>query len=428
MAELRDLYARFDEGAGYFDGLREIDDHYFTRPIFDCNPGPVMQFDGHECIIWSVNDYLGLANHPGVQRVAHDAIDRYGISTPMGSRMMTGNTVTHLRLERDLAAFVNKEAAYLFNYGYLGVLGIITALTGAHDTIVMDKLSHACIVDGAFLSGAKLRTFKHNDMHSLEAILRHTNRTRKGGLLIVTEGVYGMTGDVASLQEITELGRRYGARLLIDDAHGWGVMGHQGRGSGDYCGVQEQVDIYFGTFAKAFASIGGFSAGDKRVRDWISYNARTQVFAKSLPLLYVVTLQKTLELVRAGDDRRRHMWSISNALREGLRQLGYYVGSGESPICSVFIPIGARDLVEVCMHYMRWLREHGVFVTIVSYPVIPRGLAMIRVIPTAAHQLEHVARTIEVFRELREQPTMQLDLDPDERRRVDRLFNPNRAA
>jgi glycine C-acetyltransferase len=397
-----DLFAKCNTDQGYFGILRAMDDHYFTRPIVEPKAGTEMVFEGESRIMWSVNSYLGLSDAEEVNAAAIEAIKEYGVSNPMGSRMMTGNTEHHLALERKLAAASEKEAAFLFNYGYLGVLGTIQALVSPEDTIVMDKLAHACIVDGAFLSRGNLRVFRHNDMDSLETILKKTNRDRKGGVLILTEGVYGMTGDLAKLDEIVPLKEKYGARLFVDDAHGWGVMGEQGRGTADHFGVQDGVDVYFGTFAKAFASIGGFSASTKAVVDWIAYNARTQVFAKSLPMVYVKALEKTLELVIAGDDRRRRMWEISDKLKADLKELGYIVGPGESPICSVFMPIADEAVEQVGMRTVKFLREKGIFVTAVMYPVIPVGLLMFRIIPTAAHNEEQIARTVDAFREMRD--------------------------
>jgi glycine C-acetyltransferase len=336
--------------------------------------------------------------------------------------MMTGNTEYHRALERRLAEVAQKESAFLFNYGYLGVMGTIASLVGPDDTVVMDKLAHSCIVDGAFLAPGTLRVFKHNNMESLETVLKKVNRERKGGVLIVTEGVYGMTGDVAKLREIVELKERYNARLFIDDAHGWGVMGEMGRGSADFLGVQDGVDVYFGTFAKSFAAIGGFSAASKKVVDWISYNARTQVFAKSLPMIYVKALDTTLDLVTAADDRRARMWENSNMLKSGISDLGYFVGPGESPICAVFAPLHDKDVFTVGKQLIRYFRDRGVFVTAVTYPVVPMGLVMFRMIPTAEHSQEEVARTVEVFRELRDESDFDIRLGDDDVRSIRKVY------
>ena len=417
-----DLFDKCNTDQGYFGVLRAMDDFYFTRPIVDAKAGPEMDFQGQRRIMWSVNSYLGLADSEEVKAAAVEAVKEYGVSNPMGSRMMTGNTEHHRALEAKLAETSQKEAAFLFNYGYLGVLGTIQALVGPEDTIVMDKLAHACIVDGAFLSRGNLRVFRHNDMDSLETILKRTNRDRKGGVLILTEGVYGMTGDLAKLDEIVALKEKYEARLYVDDAHGWGVMGEEGRGTGDHFGVQDGVDVYFGTFAKAFASIGGFSASTKAVVDWIAYNARTQVFAKSLPMVYVKALEKTLELVRAGDDRRARMWEISNKLKSDLRNLGYIVGPGESPICSVFMPVADEAVENVGMRTVKFLREKGIFVTAVIYPVIPVGLVMFRIIPTAAHNEEQIAQTVQAFREMRDEMGVSLNATGEDMDKIAKVY------
>lgn len=421
-----DIFAKCHTDGGYFGELRHAQDDMLTRPILPPNPNRIMEFKGRPHIMWSVNNYLGLANHPDVLKVAHSAIDEFGVSSPMGSRMMSGNTVYHKQLESELAAHSQKEDAFLFNYGYMGVQGTIQSLVAKDDIIVMDKLAHACIVDGAFLAqamtGAQLRVFKHNNMESLEQVLKRVNRERKGGVLILTEGVYGMTGDLAKLDEIVALKNKYDARLYIDDAHGWGVMGEQGRGTADHFGVQDGVDIYFGTFAKSFASIGGFSAGDKAVMDWIAYNARTQVFAKSLPMVYVQTLAKTLELVKGADENRAQMWRISNMLKNGLREQGFYVGPGEGPICSVFIPIEEDEVDSVGMQTVSYVRDRGVFVTAIKYPVIPLGLLMFRMIPTAMHTEEDAQTTLKIFKEMRDNMHLRLSVTPEEERKIQKVY------
>jgi glycine C-acetyltransferase len=417
-----DLFDKCDTDAGYFGGQRVEDDHYYTRPVLPPKPGTVMDFQGQPKIMWSVNNYLGLADHPDIKQAALEAVEEFGTGAPMGSRMMTGNTEYHRALERRLAEVAQKESAFLFNYGYLGVMGTIASLVGPDDIVVMDKLAHSCIVDGAFLAPGTLRVFKHNNMESLETVLKKVNRERKGGVLIVSEGVYGMTGDVAKLREIVELKERYDARLFIDDAHGWGVMGEMGRGSADYLGVQDGVDVYFGTFAKSFAAIGGFSASSKKVIDWISYNARTQVFAKSLPMVYVKALETTLDLVTAADDRRARMWKNADMLKSGISELGYFVGPGESPICAVFAPLHDRDVFTVGKQLISYFRDRGVFVTAVTYPVVPMGLVMFRMIPTADHSEEEIARTIEVFRELRDESDFDIRLGEEDVRSVRKVY------
>jgi glycine C-acetyltransferase len=417
-----DIFDKCETDEGYFGIMRARDDHYFTRPILPPTPGRRMEFEGKETVMWSVNNYLGLAGHPDVEQVALDAVREFGVSAPMGSRMMTGNTPYHRSFEQELAAFTHKESAFLFNYGYLGVMGTIQSIAGPDDTIVMDKLAHACIVDGAFLSRGQLRVFKHNSAESLESVLKHVNRKRKGGVIILTEGVYGMTGDLAILPDVVRLAREYDARVFVDDAHGWGVMGEHGRGTADYLGVQNEIDIYFGTFAKSFASIGGFSASTKSVVDWISYNARTQVFAKSLPMIYVQTLRKTLELVTGGDDRRAKMWANANALRNGLRELGFFIGPGDSPICSVFVPVREETVEEVGIRTVGYLRSNGIFVTAITYPVIPLGLCMYRMIPTAEHEPEDIEQTLAVFKAMRDDLGLDTSIEGEDKSKVRKVF------
>lgn len=401
-----DLFDKCYGDGGYFGMFRARDDYFFTRPILDPIPGPKTIFNGRECIQWSINNYLGLAENQELKNCAVRAAQKYGTSAPMGSRMMTGNTQFHKQLESKLADYAEKESAVLFNYGYLGVLGTISSLVGKNDTIVIDKLSHASMLDGTFLAPGKFRTFRHNDMNSLESHLKRINRDRKGGILIVTEGVFGMRGDLADLPNICALKDKYEARLFIDDAHGFGVMGENGRGTASHFGVQDQMDVYFGTFAKAFASIGGFSAGSKAVMDWIRYNARTQVFAKSLPMIYVEVLQKTLEMVRSGDHLRKKMFETAAKLKKGLRELGYYVGGGDSPVTAVYVPAGD---FQIGMATIKRLRELGIFITGVMYPVVPKGILLFRMIPTASHTDEDIQTTVNAYAKVRDE--LKLDLE-----------------
>ncbi|PIE04574.1 MAG: hypothetical protein CSA76_03490 [Spirochaetales bacterium] len=266
-----------------------------------------------------------------------------------------------------------------------------------------------------------VRFFRHNDMNDLESVLKSVNKDRKGGVMILSEGVYGMTGDLADLKGITTLARKYDARVFIDDAHGIGVMGEKGRGTADHQGVQKEIDIYFGTFAKTFASIGGFAATSTQVRDWIAYNARTQVFAKALPMPYVKSLQVALRLVQEGDERRRIMWERSNQLKDGLRNLGYHIGTGDSPICAVFTPVG-DNLEDVAMGMLSYLRKHGIFCTGVVWPVIPPGLVMFRMIPTTAHSEEDVQRTVDVFKKMRDDLKIQFPLGSSEISKIQKIF------
>jgi glycine C-acetyltransferase len=395
-----DIFDKCRTDGGYFGEFRARGDRFFSRPILDPHPGRVMTFMGRPVIQWSINNYLGLAGNEAVRETALRAVSDYGTGAPMGSRMMTGNTERHIALEQALAEYCGKESALLFNYGYLGVIGTISALVDENDTIIIDKQSHASMIDGTRLARGNFRIFKHNDLDSLESHLKHVNRTRKGGVLIVTEGVFGMIGELAALPGICALKEKYGARLYVDDAHGFGVMGEEGRGTGVYYGVQDKVDIYFGTFAKAFAAIGGVTASSKEVCEWVLYNARSQVFAKSLPMVYVEALLKTLEIIRTDARRRERMWEVAGKLKSGLRDLGYNVGDVPSPITPVYVPVGD---VRLGMQIIMRMRELGVFITGVVYPVVPKGIVLFRMIPTAAHSDEDVEATLTAYRTVRDE-------------------------
>ena len=414
---MTDLFDKCRGDGGYFGFFRARDDMYFSRPVLDGVPGPRMMFDGREVVMWAINNYLGLAGNEEVKQAARRSLESWGTFTPMGSRMLTGNTHRHIELEKKLAVFLQKPAAALFNYGYLGVIGTISALTGPDDVVVMDRLSHASIVDGTILAsaGRRFRPFKHNDLDHLEHHLRAANRDRKGGILIVIEGVYGMRGDLADLKGICELKDRYQARLFVDDAHGFGVMGENGRGTGEHFGVQDRIDLYFGTFAKAFAAIGGVTAGEEEVIRYVKYNARTNVFAKSLPMIYVDTLEATLELIVTRPQLRERMWQVARSLQKGLTALGYDIGDTSSPITPVYVPAGSQ---ETAMAMIRMLRDdYGVFVSGVTYPVVPREVVMFRMIPTASHSEEDVAVTIEAFKKLRDRLKLDLSEKPSLRNR-----------
>ncbi|MCL2044673.1 MAG: pyridoxal phosphate-dependent aminotransferase family protein [Treponema sp.] len=414
MMNEKDLFSKCSTDEGYFGQFRAIGDRYYTMPLMESIPGKIMRYGGKDCLMWSINNYLGLAENEEIKKTAGDALEEWGVSGPMGSRMMSGNTVIHEELEQLLADFSQKESSILFNYGYLGVLGTVSSLIGPNDVIIIDKLDHASIVDaalGAVSARRQVHAFRHNNMNSLESILKSVNANRKAGVLIITEGVYGMTGDLANLKDICALKERYNARLFVDDAHGVGVMGQEGRGTGEHFGVQDKIDIYFGTFAKAFASIGGFSASSKDVVEWIRYNARTQVFAKSLPMIYIKSLKKTLELVQGGHERRKKMFDIAAKLSKGLKELGYFVGKVESPIVPVIIPDGTNS---TAMEWVRYLRDKGMFVSAVVYPVIPRGFALFRMIPTASHDDEDVEKTVAAFKNLRDDKNLSLSVQAEE--------------
>jgi glycine C-acetyltransferase len=386
--------------------FRAAKDKYYTRPILSLYPGTEMEFNGIKTIIWSINNYLGLAANDEIKKIASDAAAEFGASAPMGSRMLTGNTVLHEELEQKLAVFEEKESAILFNYGYLGVLGTMSAIVHRSDTIIIDKLSHACMIDGTFLAGGKYRFYKHNDMNDLEKQLKTANKLGKGGVLIVTEGVFGMRGDLANLPAICDLKDQYGARLFVDDAHGCGVMGPNGKGTSEHFGVTDRVDLYFSTFAKSFAAIGGFTAGDTEVIRYVRYNARTQIFAKSLPMIYVKTIDATMDIIQKNSGFRTRLWEVAKKLQNGLRELGFYLGDIASPITPVYVPAEP----EVAMTIIKYLREQkGIFVSGVMYPVVPKGVILLRMIPTASHTDEQIEKTLTAFKDLRDDFKLHLE-------------------
>jgi glycine C-acetyltransferase len=401
-----DVFDKCYKDGGYLGILRMMKDKYFSRPILSHYPGTEMEFNGMKTIMWSINNYLGLAGNEKIKKIAVDAANDYGTSAPMGSRMLTGNTTLHEALEEKLANFEKKESTILFNYGYLGVLGTLSAIVHRSDTIIIDKLSHACMIDGTFLAGGKYRFFKHNDMNDLEKQLKTTNKLGKGGVLIVTEGVFGMRGDLANLPDICSLKEKYGARVFVDDAHGCGVMGPNGKGTSDHFDVMDKVDLYFSTFAKSFAAIGGFTAGTDEVIRYIRYNARTQIFAKSLPMIYVKVVNSTLDMMQHNPRLRERCWEVARKLQNGLRKLGFTIGDTASPVTPVYIPAEpgiAKGIIE-------FLREKkGIFVSGVMYPVVPKGIILLRMIPTAAHTDEQVEKTLEAFKALRDEFKLHLD-------------------
>ncbi|MFK7846194.1 MAG: aminotransferase class I/II-fold pyridoxal phosphate-dependent enzyme [Rhodothermales bacterium] len=400
---IKDLFEKCDEEGGYFGKYRLNKDDYFTQPKLEGTPGPRMKFQGRDVIVWSINNYLGLIGEEKIHKTAIDSVTQHGLWTPMGSRMLTGNTERHLELERRLASYLHKEASIVFNFGYMGVMGTIDAVTDGNDTIIIDSLSHACIVDGALIAsaGKQFRVFRHNDMDSLEKQLKAANENRKGGVLIITEGVFGMTGDIGKLDEICVLKEKYDARLFVDDAHGFGVMGPTGAGVGEFLGVQDKVDLYFGTFAKSFAGIGGVTAGDDRVIDYIKYNARTNIFAKSLPMPYVETMLTTLDFIENGDEYRNRMWHVARRLQEGLSALGFNIGDTQSPITPVYVPAGDEETATRAIRLLR--TEYGIFVSAVTYPVVPRGVVLFRLTSSSSHTDEDIDITLEAFKKLRDQ-------------------------
>jgi glycine C-acetyltransferase len=412
-----DLFDKCRTDAGYFGAFRARKDMYFSQPVLEGRVGPRMKFQGRDVIVWAINNYLGIAGRAELTTAASGALAAHGPSAPMGSRLLTGNTGEHIELERRFASFCRKPGAIVFNYGYLGVLGTVSALVGPNDVVVIDSLSHASMIDATVLAsaGRRFRPFKHNDMENLESHLRSAQKDRKGGILVITEGVFGMKGNLAKLPEICRLKEKYGARLFVDDAHGFGVMGAEGRGTGEHLGVQAGIDLYFGTFAKAFAAIGGVTAGESDVVEWIRYNARTNVFAKALPLVYVRTVEKALSIVESEPELRERMWRIAHRLQSGLTGEGFDIGDTESPITPVYVIAGDEKMA---MSMIVMLREKfGVFVSAVTYPVVPRGVVLFRMIPTAAHSEDDVDRTVEAFGKMRDALKLDLSTRPSQQNR-----------
>jgi glycine C-acetyltransferase len=375
---------------------------YYTFPKLEGEIGHKMIFNGKELLIWSLNNYLGLANHPEVREADTTGTSFYGLANPMGARMMTGNSNLHERLEAELSIFVKKEDTYLLNYGYQGMLSIIDSIVDRHDVIVYDAEAHACIIDGLRLHVGKRFVYAHNDMQSLTKQLEHaktiTHKTG-GGILVITEGVFGMRGDMGDLKGIAALKKKYDFTLLVDDAHGIGVMGESGAGAGEEQGVQKDIDLYFGTFAKSFAAIGAFVSGNKHVIDHLRYNMRSQIYAKSLPLPVVFGLLKRLELIRKDSGLRAQLWSITKALQNGLKSSGLNIGDTVTPVTPIYLNGTINEATEL----VKDIREnHRIFCSMVVYPVVPKGIIILRLIPTAAHTLADVKRTIEVFSEIKE--------------------------
>lgn len=380
--------------------------HYFAFPKLEGELGPHMEFQGKRMLNWSLNNYLGLANHPEVRRADAEAAAQWGLAYPMGARMMSGNSDLHEQLEQRLAKFVGKEDAFLLNYGYQGVMSAIEAVVDHRDVIVYDAECHACLIDGIRLHKAKLGEyykFNHNDMASLEKNLQRAERkaAEKGGsILVITEGVFGMSGKVGSLDQIVALKSKYEFKLLVDDAHGFGTMGATGAGVGEMQGCQEGIDLYFSTFAKSMAAIGAFIAGDRDIIMYLKYNMRSQTYAKALPMPYVVGAMKRLDLIQQHPELRQKLWENVQALQNGLRERGFNIGDTTSPVTPVLLH--SEGVIEATA-LVRDLREnHGVFCSIVVYPVVPKGVIMLRVIPTSAHSLADVEYTLNVFSEVAE--------------------------
>ena len=374
---------------------------YYTFPKLEGEIAPRMMFRGKEKLTWSLNNYLGLANHPEVREADAKAAQEYGMAYPMGARMMSGQTKYHEQLENELAEFVGREAAYLLNYGYQGMLSIIDSLVDRKDVIVYDSEAHACIIDGMRLHIGKRFVYPHNNIENLKKQLGRAKKITDqtgGGILVITEGVYGMSGDLGKLDKIVALKKEFNFRLLVDDAHGFGTMGKTGAGTDEHYGVQKEVDVYFGTFAKSMAGIGAFVAAKKEIVKYLAYNLRSQIYAKSLPMPMTIGAIKRLELLRNNPDLKENLWTIVNALQNGLKEKGLNIGATESPVTPVVLNGTVPEATQITYD----LREnYNIFCSIVTYPVVPKGVIILRLIPTAVHTLEDVEYTINAFADIK---------------------------
>jgi len=398
---IMDIFEKIKKNRGAIGIYQEFGHGYFAFPKLEGEIAPHMQFRGKNVLTWSLNNYLGLANHPEIRKVDAESAAKYGLAYPMGARMMSGHTSVHEKFEEMAARFTHKEDAYLLNFGYQGMVSIIDALVDRHDVIVYDSESHACIMDGLRLHMGKRFVYPHNDIDGCEKQLQRAKKLTEesgGGILVITEGVFGMAGDLGKLDKITALKKKYQFRFLVDDAHGFGTMGANGSGTGEHFGVQDQIDVYFATFAKSMAGIGGFVSSTRDVINYLRYNLRSQIYAKSLPMAMTLGAIKRLEFIQAHPEQKEKLWTIVRVLQKGLREAGLDLGKTESPVTPVYMKSGVPQATQ-----MIWdLREnHGIFCSVVIYPVVPKDVVMLRLIPTADHTLEDVEFTVRAFREIK---------------------------
>jgi len=392
-----DIFEKRVSDMGPLGKYQRVGHGYYSFPKLEGELGNRMMFQGKERIVWSINNYLGLANHPEVRNADAEAAAKWGLAYPMGARMMSGESNYHEQLESELAQFVHKASGMLLNYGYQGILSVIDALLDRHDVVVYDKDNHACIYDGIRLHLGKRFPFEHNNIESVRKQLERATKAAEesgGGVLVITEGVFGMRGEQGILKEIADLKKEFNFRLLVDDAHGFGMLGPTGAGAGEAQGCQDQIDLYFSTFAKSMASIGAFVAGDKNIIDYLRYNTRSQIFAKSLPMPIVIGNLKRLELLRTKPELREKLWHNVRLLQSGLREAGFDLGQTNSSVTPVFM----HGSVQESTHLVQDLREtYNIFCSIVVYPVIPKGMILLRLIPTADHTEEDIRLTVEAF-------------------------------
>ncbi|MBF6597172.1 MAG: pyridoxal phosphate-dependent aminotransferase family protein [Fermentimonas sp.] len=401
---MTDIFDRLKSAAGPLEQYRQKAEGYFMFPELEGEIGPRMKFIGKEVITWSLNNYLGLANHPEVREADAKAAADWGMAYPMGARMMSGQTKYHKELEVRLSKFEKKESTYLLNYGYQGMVSIIDSLVSRNDVIVYDSESHACIMDGIFLhkaKGGKSFVYPHNDMERCDRMLGFATRNAEetgGGILLITEGVFGMSGDLGNLPGIIKLRDKYNFRIMIDDAHGFGTMGETGAGASEHFGLMDQVDIYFATFAKSMAGIGAFVSSEKAIIDSLKYNMRSQIFAKSLPMPMVIGALKRLDILQNQPEHKENLWRVTKSLQEGLVAEGFNIGNTESPVTPVYVKGNVAEGTNVVVD----LREnHNIFCSLVAYPVVPKDVLMLRLIPTASHTQKEVDQTIEVFKKIK---------------------------
>lgn len=400
---MADIFERLVKNYGPLGQHRERAHGYFAFPKLEGEIGSRMKFRGKEVVVWSLNNYLGLANHPEIRKADAEGAKEYGLAYPMGARMMSGNSNYHEQLEEELAQFVSKEDAALLNYGYQGMVSIIDVLLGRHDIVVYDAECHACIIDGLRLHAGHRYVFKHNDIEDFEKQMQRATalieKQKTGGILVITEGVFGMAGDQGKLKEIVALKEKFEFRLLVDDAHGFGTLGNTGAGAGEAQGVQDGIDLYFSTFAKSMASIGAFIAGDRTIIDYIRYNIRSQIFAKSLPMAFVIGNLKRLEMLRSMPELREKLWDNALKLQDGLKKRGFDIGKTDTMVTPVYMKGGVEEATAMVMD----LREnYGIFCSIVVYPVIPKGHIIYRLIPTAVHTDADIEQTLKAFSETKE--------------------------
>lgn len=397
---MADIFERLVKNYGPLGQHRERAHGYFAFPKLEGEIGSRMKFRGKDVVVWSLNNYLGLANHPEVRKADTEGAQDFGLAYPMGARMMSGNSNNHEQLERELATFVQKEDAALLNFGYQGMVSIVDVLLSRHDVAVYDSESHACIIDGLRMHAGQRFVFKHNDLEDFEKQMQRATaliqKQNTGGILVITEGVFGMAGDQGKLKEICALKEKYQFRLLVDDAHGFGTLGATGAGAGEAQGVQDQIDLYFSTFAKSMASIGAFVAGDRAIIDYVRYNIRSQIFAKSLPMPIVVGNLKRLEMLRNMPEMRQKLWDNALKLQAGLKERGFDIGKTDTMVTPVYMKGGVEEATAMAMD----LREnYGIFASIVVYPVIPKGHIIYRLIPTATHTDADIEATLIAFSE-----------------------------